>query len=245
MNKLINLFTRRLTLGNLLAIIASFIFAIALRQLFLYNFDILPIKGELQVIDISFTGIIIFFRFLSSVFIEFLLEDKFHTPLFQGVAPKGYTPLYMDNTANTNNSGKSKDSGGPHVSPSKEPITEEKRAKVREMIKNKAEQDPGFKQRLEEDRKYHAESHAHATKMDAVLSVQTSKIMELSSLASRNDVKLIQVNGGLELSIPANMTDDLAEKISKSVGALDRGLQNKFSEYENLSRKDVRLYNSQ
>lgn len=40
------------------------------------------------------------------------------------------------------------------------------------------------------------------------------------------------------------MSNDLAEKRSKEVGSLDRALQNKFSEYDNLSRKDIRLYNS-
>lgn len=40
------------------------------------------------------------------------------------------------------------------------------------------------------------------------------------------------------------MSNDVAEKLSKEVGSLDRALQNKFSEYDNLSRKDIRLYNS-
>jgi hypothetical protein len=35
------------------------------------------------------------------------------------------------------------------------------------------------------------------------------------------------------------MSNDVAEKLSREVGALDRALQNKFSEYENLSRKDI------
>jgi hypothetical protein len=40
------------------------------------------------------------------------------------------------------------------------------------------------------------------------------------------------------------MTDTEVNKLAKQVGALDRGLLNKFSEYNNLSRKDVRLYES-
>lgn len=40
------------------------------------------------------------------------------------------------------------------------------------------------------------------------------------------------------------MSNDVAEKLSREVGALDRALQNKFSEYENLSRKDIKLYDS-
>ena len=41
------------------------------------------------------------------------------------------------------------------------------------------------------------------------------------------------------------MSNEVAEKLSREVGALDRSLQNKFSEYENLSRKDIRLYDCQ
>ena len=77
MTKCLNLLYHRLTLGNLLTAIATFIFAIALRQLFLYQFDILPIKGEIQTIDISFLGIIVIFRFICNAFIEFILNYKF------------------------------------------------------------------------------------------------------------------------------------------------------------------------
>ena len=40
------------------------------------------------------------------------------------------------------------------------------------------------------------------------------------------------------------MTDIDAQKLSKEIGALDRSIQNKFSEYRNLSSKDARLYES-
>ena len=46
-------------------------------------FDILPIKGELQVIDISYLGIINFFRLICSAFFEFLLNDKYEASLMQ------------------------------------------------------------------------------------------------------------------------------------------------------------------
>lgn len=83
MTKFFNILYRRLTLGNLLSATVTFLFAIVLRQLFLYEFDILPIKGEIQAIDISFLAIIITFRFICNAFMEFLLNDKFETPLIQ------------------------------------------------------------------------------------------------------------------------------------------------------------------
>ena len=154
----------------------------------------------------------------------------------------------MENASNSNLSGEgsSKDSEGvsPPKASSKEPLTDEQRSKVREMINNKAEQDPRFKQELEESRKFIDEMFTHSEKMEAVLAEQTSKILKLYSIASNKDVKFIQENGGLELSIPSTMSNEVAEKLSREVGALDRSLHNKFSEYNNLSRKDIRLYDS-
>lgn len=154
----------------------------------------------------------------------------------------------MENTSNTNTSGKGSSKGlsvvNPHKDSSKEPLTEEQYAKVRKMINNKAERDPEFKKGLEENKKFIDEKFRHSEKMDNVLNEQTSKILKLSSIASSNDVKYFQENGGLDLSVPSSMSNELAEKLSKEVGSLDRSLQNKFSEYENLSRKDIRLYNS-
>lgn len=83
MKKFINLLYNRLTYGNLLTAIATFIFAIALRQLFLLLFDILPIKGELQTVDISYFAILILFRIICNAFIEFILDDKFETSLIK------------------------------------------------------------------------------------------------------------------------------------------------------------------
>ena len=79
----------------------------------------------------------------------------------------------------------------------KEALTEEQYAKVKQMIDNKAERDPGFKQRLEETNKFIEEMSAHSDKMNTVLNEQTSKILKLHSIASRHDVKFIQENGGL------------------------------------------------
>lgn len=150
----------------------------------------------------------------------------------------------MENAGNTNSSGEGSSKGSVGGTSSKGALTEEQYAKVKKMINNKADRDPGFKQKLEETHKFIEEMSAHSDKMNTVLDEQTSKILKLHSIASRYDVKFIQENGGLELSVPSSMSNDVAEKLSKEVGSLDRALQNKFSEYDNLSRKDIRLYNS-
>ncbi len=48
----------------------------------------------------------------------------------------------------------------------------------------------------------------------------------------------------MQLDITGDMTDLEAGRLSKQVAALDRALQNKLVEYNNLSRKDVTLYDS-
>lgn len=237
MSKFFNILNRKLTIGNLFTIIASFLFAIILRHLYIYYLEILPVKGALEVSDISFLGLIIFFRFIFSVFLEYLLDDKFSIPLFGDRKFNSATPSSMVNSNATSSS-----SSNPN--PSSVNLTEEDRNRVREGIKRKEKNDPAFKQSLEETRKFSEQRGKDWDKMDAVLEEQTAKLLKLSNLKSKHDIKFYQENEGLELSVPNNMTDVEAKKLSEQVGALDRSLQNKFAEYRNLSNKDVRLYDS-
>lgn len=101
----------------------------------------------------------------------------------------------MENAGNTNSSGEGSSKGSVGGTSSKGALTEEQYAKVKQMINNKADRDPGFKQKLEENNKFLEEMSAHSDKMNAVLNEQTSKILKLHSIASRNDVQFIQENG--------------------------------------------------
>ena len=80
--------------------------------------------------------------------------------------------------------------------------------------------------------------------MANVLSEQSDKILKLHSIKIWKGVEFYEVNRSLDLTVPVNMTDSEADKLSKEVRALDRALQSKFSEYNNLSRKHARLYQS-
>ena len=106
-----------LVLGN----IASLIFAILVRQLYLHTFDVLPIKGDLGALDISFLGAVFLFRFLVSVLIEFFLEHKYYTPFFGEL--KGVITLNMNNNTQGHpgqgSSGQSSSGqGSSHLTPS-------------------------------------------------------------------------------------------------------------------------------
>lgn len=80
--------------------------------------------------------------------------------------------------------------------------------------------------------------------MCKVLTEQAKQISKLSSLKKENNIEYFEENGALVITAPVSMPDNEAEKLSKQVGAIDRGLTNKFSEYKNMMKKDARLYDS-
>lgn len=96
----------------------------------------------------------------------------------------------------------------------------------------------------EEDKLFNDEMFRVSEKMYNVLTEQEAKIFKLFDIRRLNNVQFFDEGGNLELSVPAGMTDSAAQNLSNQVGALDRALQNKFSEYNNLSRQDARLYDS-
>ena len=83
-----NTVKRKLTLGLMLTIIGSSIFAIFLTYPYVYFFDLFPVKGELEVLDLSYLAIVLLFRLMFRAFLEYLLNDKFSMPLF-GTIGKG------------------------------------------------------------------------------------------------------------------------------------------------------------
>lgn len=220
MKKFFFILNRKLTIGNALTIIGSLIFAVLLRHFYLYCLDFLPVRGELGVLDISYFGIVASFKFIFSAFLEYWLDDKFSIHLFETIGQKQVTTLSMVNSdpqsSSVDNSSKGKNT-----------ITKQEQERQRESYK-----------------KFIDEQFRVGDKMWDVLDEQINKILKLGSIKSQKDVKFYQEDGSLELSVPEKMSDTEANKLSKEVGALDRSLQNKFSEYNNLSRKDVRLYDS-
>lgn len=224
MTKLFNILNRKFTVGNVLTIIASFIFAIIIRHSYLYFFDFLPVKGGLHVLDISFFGIVVLFRCIFSALLEYLLNDTFSIPLFEaigtGVGQKGLTTLSMVNSDTQGSSVENSSKG-------KGKNTEIKQDSDREK-----------------NNKFLDEKYLVGEKMWDVLNEQTNKILKLHSIRRSNDVKFYEENGSLELTAPIKMTESYAKKVSKEIGVIDRSLQNKFSEYNNLSSKDARLYES-
>lgn len=224
MTRFYQILKRKLTIGNSLTIIGSFIFAIAIRHLYLNFFDFLPVRGELEALDISYFGIVMLFKFIFSAFLEYLLNDKFSIPLFeaigQGVGEKKVTTLAMVNSEGSSAENSSK---GKNTATKQQSERESEREKSHKFIEDK---------------------HIVGDKMWNVLKEQGNSISRLREFKTQNGVQFYEQDGSLDITVPTNMSETEGEKIAKKVGAIDRSLQNKFSEYNNLSRKDVRLYES-
>lgn len=80
MTRLLNLIKKRFTIGFLLSIATSFVFAVLLRYMYQCNFDIDPVRGGFSEFDLSYFAIVALSRFIFSVLLETYLGDKFSLP---------------------------------------------------------------------------------------------------------------------------------------------------------------------
>lgn len=81
-------------------------------------------------------------------------------------------------------------------------------------------------------------------KMRSVLKEQETTIEKLYKIKWDNNLKFYEEDGSLSFSAPMTVSDAEANKLSKEVGKLDRGLQNKMLEYKNLCNKDATINES-
>jgi len=88
--RIITIISNRLTWEVLFSSIITLAFAVITRKLYLHMFGDLPIRGELTMYDMSYLGILMAFRFLLGVFIEYCKGD---IPLTGGL--KSITSLSM------------------------------------------------------------------------------------------------------------------------------------------------------
>lgn len=246
--KFINIFKRKVTVGNLLILICSFTFAILLRYLYLYLFDYLPIKGELGVIDISYLSIVTLSRFVFMLLLEYLLDDTFNKPLFihnvniDGMK-NGANTLSMVDSDLKDSSSKSSPSRSSSKGSSSKDFSPSEQTEIEKKFHAKY---PDFKKMVE---RAPPTAHDIATdaiwdKMRDVLKEQETTIEKLHKIKWDNDLKFYEEDGALSFSVPMTTSSDDANKLSKEIGKLDRGLQNKMLEYKNLSKKDVAINQS-
>lgn len=226
MKNFFNLLISKLTIGFFFSGLSTFAFAFLLRQSYLHFFELLPIKGELGLLDLSYLSLVFIFRFIISTFLEYYLEEKYFMLLYQGntkeIGHKVVTVLNMDKSENPSGEGSSK---GEIV------LTDKIRKELSEEGRRRFGGQSDFIERLFDIN----------AKMDSVLSEQRDLIVKLYTLKAKNDLKMHQEEGCLDISVPSDMKDEKVRQLSKQVAAIDRGLQNKFAEYKNLYAKSEKM----
>lgn len=75
-------FLRKFTLGFALSVLSTMIYAIFLRFSIEYFLDIYPIKGGLNLVDLSYMFSIATWKFIFSILLELMIGDRFSMPLF-------------------------------------------------------------------------------------------------------------------------------------------------------------------
>lgn len=96
MKKFKLLFFKKFTLGNILTVFGTLIYAILFRYFIQHFFDVYPIRGSLTVLDLSYFLSIATWKFLFSIFLELFLGEKFTIPIGSFICNSNSTTLYMD-----------------------------------------------------------------------------------------------------------------------------------------------------
>ena len=234
LDRLKTIIKNKFTIGTMGSILSSVIFAIIVRHMYVYYLDFWPVRGELEWLDLTYFATVLLFRIIFSSLLEALLGDKYHVYLCeyfsQREGEKQLTSLSMDNTKPSSNSSESSKAQDSESYP--KPEDNEDYRKLSDATKKQLrESSPveGWNEACE-----------IGDKMWDVLMEQEKIIDKLRKIKRTNDLEYYSEKGGLEISAPSNITDAELNSLSKKVGALDRGLLNKFAEYRNLSNKDMK-----
>lgn len=214
MKRFSSIFNKKFTLGTIISILVSFIFAVLLRYLYQYLYLIDPIKGGINIYDLSFFGIIITFKFIFSILLEYFLEDKFFIPL-SDIFVKPNSNILMMEKDNAQGSSSEKYKGKSQASSSKNQASSSNKPPELGL-----EDDFKLQDNISEN-----------------LETQQKMIDKLRDIKSKG-VKFYGYKGNLDIEVPSEFTPEEGAKTAKEVGVIDRILQTKFSEYKELKKKD-------
>lgn len=203
----------KLTLGLVLSVLGSLIFAVILKFSLAYYFDINPVRGGLTVIDLTCFLSIVTWKILLSTFIELILGEKFYNPIGVYINDINSTISKMD---------KGKDTGA---------------YKGESSSKSSKTNDTSCKSAPLDTIDYHDLFMETTANLDR----QYEMVKKLRDLKSSKDLKYYINKGALELEVPSNLSETEANTLSNKVGIMDRIYNTKYSEYKSLLKKDSRL----
>lgn len=222
MKKFIYILKKKITVRSVLSILISISASIVLKLIFEYHFYVIPVKGGLNIIDITFVSIIIFIRFLFDALLElyFPLEDKItlgtvshNTPHIREKFVNFSSNSNNESSSSSNNPSSSNPNNQSSSNPNNESVSDstigdERRKLAKQMMENS--------------------------------NIQRSTIFRMWELKTANDLKyFLDKEGNLSLEAPSNTSDEQLERFSKEVAIMDRIINTKFSEYKSLSEKDA------
>lgn len=102
MKNLKQLLFKRLTIGHLLTILATFIYAMLLKFFLENYFGICPVKGGLTLADVLYFFSIATWKLIFSILLEFCLGERFTIPIATFIYDSNSTVFTMDNKSPSN-----------------------------------------------------------------------------------------------------------------------------------------------
>lgn len=96
MKTLITIFKNKLTLGFVLGLAASFLYAFLLKLSLEHFFDIYPTKGGLNIWDIGYFFSIAFWRILIDSYLQLALSDNYKMSIASAIKHPDYLTLFTN-----------------------------------------------------------------------------------------------------------------------------------------------------
>nr|YP_009681539.1 hypothetical protein [Pseudocercospora fijiensis]QDO71960.1 hypothetical protein [Pseudocercospora fijiensis] len=202
---------KRITIGSLLGIIIWVLLALIISFFKDYIHQLYPVLNQnfnFQVIVLSILGSL---RFLLKLFLEFILGDFYLLPI------RDYKPdftLFMQDSEIKQKGTIGDSSNGSRRGSLSKSLDSISKDDLSKMIK-----------KLDDD-------------LWSNCRTQIDMHRRLMRIINQKNIKIFLENDSLNIEVPSSMSDEEASKISKEVLTIDRILNEKISEYDQLAKKD-------
>lgn len=186
----------------------SCLFAIVFRFFWL-SYGIPSVEYIFSYEYISYIAIIVLFKFIFGVVLEFLLGDKFFISIGDSIKISDIALMMDDNSKDTS----SKQSSSGRSDKVSKPLGESESLATEAMMKL-------------------------FFSMDSNLDNQDKMIKRLGDMKEKKKIQYFSEEGDLSINVPSSMSNEDSRKVAGEVGVIDRLLNTYFDEYKELSKKD-------
>lgn len=249
-------FKNKITIGLILTALASIIFAIILRYIIEYSLGVVPIRGGLGIVDLSYLSSIVFFRLLVKLILENYMGDNYTLPLLQYSKPTLDSKVYNPNP---------KGREGGVCPPAKTTLNMDDNKTISSTTYTEDEADKTHSHTISSSSKNsnpnsNNNSNPNSNKskmlntdemlklkddMNTALDQSWNMIRKMRDLKLSNKIKyVLDKKGGLYIDANNDISDEELIKLSRKVGIMDRIINTKFEEYDKLQGKDLMSNNN-